>query len=98
MLLRGLIAIRVTTQRKGSPLPTGFIQKGFQQLRCVLFYDYLLFKIQPGAKAPIFMSVAGIAVGATIVTTLIGVQAAGHPYIRTIHFIHNGLGMFFKIL
>ena len=43
------------------------------------------------------MCIAGIAINATMLTTLIGVHAVPHAHIRTVYLIHYTLSMIFEV-
>src|SRR6202000_1697931 len=69
-----------------------------KQVRGVLFYDDLLFEIKTGAIAPVFMNIAGIAVGAAVLAALVGVHAVPHADVGTIDFIDDAFCRLFEKL
>ena len=96
-LLCRLVAIGIATEANGRRIPLGMQQKFAQQLRRIFLHNNLAFKIEAGAVTPVFMSIAGIAVNAAMLTTLVRIHAVKHAHIRAVNFIHQRFGVVFQI-
>jgi hypothetical protein len=86
-----LIAVGVAADGDRLAFPFRVHQEFSQQLRCILFDDDFPFKIEPGAKAQVFVRIAGVSVNAAVFATRVRVHGIEHANIRAFYFVYDRL-------